>query len=130
MRRGPARPNLGVKALQRYQVNWLELKQIPYERTGPGGDNEAVAWGGGLQARREVRRFAEHGKFGGGADRDKFPDYDNAAGNADTASEFEPIDGSHRRHRGNDIEPGSNGPFRRRPRAPADNRNRRARRRP
>jgi hypothetical protein len=103
--------NLGVKALQRHQVYGLKLKQVPYECTGTGGDNEAVAWCDGLQARREVRGLAEHGKFGGGADRDRFPDYDNAAGNADTASELRPIDGSHGRHRSNDIEPGSNGPF-------------------
>src|SRR6185437_8629698 len=28
--------DLGVKALQRRHVNWLEFKQIPYERTGTG----------------------------------------------------------------------------------------------
>src|SRR4051794_35280727 len=101
----------GVKTLQRHRANRFELKQIPDERTRAGGDNHAVARGCGLQARRQVWGFAEHSKFGGGADRDRFADYDDAAGNADTAGEFGPVDGSHGRHRGNDIEPGSNGAF-------------------
>ena len=53
--------DLDVKALQRRQVNWFEFKQVAYERTGTGGDDHAIARGDRLQARREVRGFAEHG---------------------------------------------------------------------
>ena len=86
------------------RFNRLEIEPIRDECTRAGGNDDAVARGGGLQARREVRGFAEHGKFGGGADRDQFADYDNAAGNADTTCEFDALDGSHGRHRGNNIE--------------------------
>ena len=63
--------NTGADALQRQRIDRFEVEQIGDERTGAGGDDDAIAGGDGLQTGREVRGFAEHGKFGGGADRDR-----------------------------------------------------------
>ena len=130
VQRSPARPERRAEALQRHQFNRLELKPIPYECTGTGGNDDAVARGDGLQPRREVRGLAEHGQFCRGADRDRFANDDNAAGNADTAIEFGPIDGVARTASRQRCRARLGWPVRRRPRAPADNRNRPARRRP
>ena len=98
-------------ALQSERIDRFEVEQIGDQRTGAGGDDDAIAGGDGLQAGREVGSFAEHGLFGGGADRDRIADDDHAAGDADAAGKLEIIDGSHGRHGGNDVEPGADGAF-------------------
>ena len=98
-------------ALQSRRIDRFEVEQIGDQRTGAGGDDDAIAGGDRLQPGREIGGCAEHGYFRCGADGDRIADDNHAAGNSDAAGKLEIIDSSHGRHGSDDVEPGSDSAF-------------------
>ncbi len=98
------RRNGSADPLQRQWFGRFQIEPIGDECARAGGNDDAVARGGGLKPGREIRRLAEHGQFCRGADRDRFANDDRATGNADTTLQFDALDRVQRWHGGSNIE--------------------------
>jgi hypothetical protein len=101
------------EAFEGMRTQIAEVEVIAQHGAGGGADDDTVGLVQGLQTRRQVRCFSDHGGFRGGSFADLVADDDWARGDPNADREFDARRPENRgvqvRHRGHDIEGGPRG---------------------